>query len=141
MKAADSESLHQNLADKIIGGKFGQRHIEGQHEHRVDASEGQQAETLGQRREQQRRLSGAQKLLGVRVEGDGDGTRIELTCLTRQRRENSLVSEMHAVEVADGGHRGAEACRNLRDGMKDLQAVALSHQFSDLRFTGRERPS
>ncbi len=57
------------------------------------------------------------------------------------RRKNLLVAQMHAVEVADGGHAGAEAGRNLRDRMKDRNHMALGHQFAAPRFTGRLRPS
>ncbi len=75
MQAAHGESVHQNAAHKLPRGKRGERRIEGQHHDRVNAGEGQQAQALVDGREQPRRGRGAQKLLRMRVEGDGHGPR------------------------------------------------------------------
>ncbi len=57
------------------------------------------------------------------------------------RRKNLLVAQVHAVEVADGGHAGAEAGGNLRERMIYRNHLAFDHQFAVSRFTGRLRPS
>src|ERR1035437_9180161 len=146
MQAANSERVHQNAVDKLPRRQEGERRIEGQHHHRVDAGESQQSQALVNGREQPRRGRGVQKLFWMRVEGDGHGLRAlqprdMFTGFANHRRKNLLVAQVHAVEVADGGHGGAKTGRNLRDRMIDRNHSFLSHQSAVSRFTGRLSPS
>ena len=59
MEAAKAQSVHQNAAHKLPRRERCQRRIEGQHHHSVNASEGQEAQALVNRRKQPRRLSRA----------------------------------------------------------------------------------
>ena len=50
----------------------------------------------------------AQKLFGMRIEGDGQRTRAGAPRLDRGGGKNLLVAQVHAVKVADGGNGGTE---------------------------------
>ena len=73
MHAAHAQSVHQYAARKLPRRQRGQRGIEGQHHHRVNAGEAQKAQPFADRRKQPRRLSRAKKLIRMRVECDGQG--------------------------------------------------------------------
>jgi hypothetical protein len=60
--------------------------------------------------------------------------------LGRPLRKESPVAQVHAVEVADGGHAGAKAGRNLRERAKDGNR-ASGPSIRCHRLTGRLRPS
>ena len=77
VQPANAQRSARILRTKSPAERFGERRVEGQHHNRVDARPGQQPHPFGHRRQQPRRLRGAQKLLRVRIEGDGDGARSE----------------------------------------------------------------
>ena len=135
------------LAHKLAGRQRGQRRIEGQHDHCVDAGESQQAQTLVERREQARGLGRAQKLLRMGFEGDGDGLRAQRTRLGRHRGEN----------LAGGPDARRRSCRwrprwgrsrresprpsERRWGCDEREPRCRSSRVHGSRFTGRLRPS
>ncbi len=119
VQPANPQSAHQNPAHELRGRQPGKRRVEGQHQHRVDAGRGQQADALRHRREQLRRLVRAQKLFRVRVERDGDRANAPCLRLRNHGGENLPVTQVHAVEVADGGHAGAKAGRHLGGRMEN----------------------
>ena len=92
MEAAQVKRVDQYLLDKIFGGQSGERGVKGQHQHRVDAGAREQAEALAEGREQARRLGGAEKLLGMRIKGDGYGLRILRARFGGDGGENLLVA-------------------------------------------------
>jgi len=59
----------------------------------------------------------------------------------RHRRKNCWWPRCTPSKVADGGYARAKARRNLRNRLKDRNQMALGHQCSVPRFTGRLRPS
>ena len=63
--------------------RFANEAIEREHEHSVDSGSGQKPQTFVHRRKQSRRLRGPQKLLGVRIEGDGHSTSTCASCFGR----------------------------------------------------------
>ena len=138
VQAADAKRFHQNLAHKLPGRQHGQRRVEGQHQNRIDARRGQQLEALTYWCQQLERVSRTQKLLRVRVEGDGNRMDAMRARLGHYCGENLPVTEMHAVEVADDGDGGAKSCGNLlqraEDGNRGREIVLH-------RVTGRVRLS
>ena len=68
----DAERSDQNPAHKLPRRQHGQRRVEGQHQHRIDARRGQQPEAHAHRRQQLERVLRTQKLIRMRVEGDGN---------------------------------------------------------------------
>ena len=138
MQATNAERIHQNPAHKLPGRQHGQRRVEGQHQHRIDARRDQQPEAHTHRRQQLERVLRTQKLIRMRVEGDGNRTEAQRTRLGHHRGENLPVAQMHAVEVADDGHAGAKTGGDLLK-----RAVDGNHGRGIVlhRVTGRVRPS
>ena len=52
------------------------------------------------------RLLRAEDAGGMRIEGDGEGLAAEKAGASDDLGDDSLMAEMHAVEVADGGDNG-----------------------------------
>jgi hypothetical protein len=124
VKAEQAEGVVEDGADKFAGREAGQRRIEGQYEHGVDAGEREQAKAFVERREQSRGLGGPEELFWMWLEGDGDGASSKGAGIGSGGREDLPVAEVDSVEVADGGDGGAKAGGDLLDGMKNRGLVA-----------------
>ncbi len=68
-------------------------------------------------------MSWTQKLLGMRIESDGDGARAGRSRLSRSTAKNRAMPQVHAIEVADGGNSRTKAVRNLADGTKNRERI------------------
>ena len=90
---------------------------------------------LGQGRNQARRGLRAQKLLGVRIEGDGERRAPEL-CASGAAAKNLAVTEMHAVEIADGGHRGSKRGWDLVESAIDGEQERLGRRSGTIAADG-----
>src|ERR1035438_3798570 len=124
MQGTYAQGIYKNPLHKLPGIQGCQSLVEVEHQHRVDACGGQQANALIHRCQQLRRLSRTQELLRVRIEGDGDRARAASTLLQLARFRNHCgeylpVPQMHAVEVPNHGHSGAESGWNLPRGAID----------------------
>jgi hypothetical protein len=51
-------------------------------------------------------MFGAEDAAGVRIEGDGEGSAAEEACACDDFGDDTLMAEVHAVEVADGRDDG-----------------------------------
>ena len=148
VQAAYAQRVHQDGAHKILCAQAGERRIERHHQHGVNARFRQQAHALVHRRQQPGRAGRAQKLLGVRIEGNGHRAHAMARCFqcTRFRHhsgENLAVARMHTVEVADGGHRRTKTCRDLLKRSVDLhlRCWMIAHWVTGPRLTDRVSPS
>jgi len=94
---------------------MGQTGVEPENQRCIDSCRRQQPQPLGERRDEAGRLRGAQKLLRVRIEGDGHRARARLLRLFGNRRKNLAMAEVHAVENTDRRHRGTKAVGNFRN--------------------------
>lgn len=119
VNAAHAERGDENAAHKLLGRQTGERGVEGEHDDGIDAGSSEETEALGKRSEQAGRLAGTEKMFGVRIEGDGDGLRVDLARFSSHGGENVAMAEVDAVEVADGGYRGTEGGGNLRERTED----------------------
>ena len=73
----------------------------------------------------------------MRIEGDGNRARSRAARLVHYGRKILPVPQMHAVKVADRGHRGPEARRNLSQRTEDRNRRGeVAH-----RITGTLNPS
>ena len=145
---ADAQAFNEDGAHKIFAGEACQRSVKGQHEYRIHSGSGEQAEPLGMGVISRGALQRAEKLLGVRIEGDGDGASAEARASATTAERICRWPQMHAIKVADRGHAGAKAGRDLSNGAIDGNQVGggLTH-FSPAgglrgpRSTGSSRPS
>jgi hypothetical protein len=64
-----------------------------------------QGETLLERRQQTRRISGSKELDGMRVEGHRHSRHAHRSCTVYDVRQNRLVADVNAVEAADADDR------------------------------------
>ena len=79
---------------------------EGKDERGVDAGGGEEFELARERGDERLRVFGAKDAGGVGIEGDGEGLAAEEAGAGDDLGDDSLVAEVHAVEVADGGDDG-----------------------------------
>ncbi len=97
--------------DEDVLGEFAGVHVaegvgEGKDESCVDAGGGEEFELAGKRGDEPLRVFRAEDAGGVRIEGDGEGLSAEEAGAGADFGDDSLMAEVHAVEVADGGDDG-----------------------------------
>jgi len=143
VQGANAQAINQDAAHKLPRRQGGQGRVKGQHQHRIDACGGQQADARVHGRQQAGRLGGAQELLRMRIEGHGHRPHAQGPRFGHHGRKNLLVAQVHAVEVADGHHRGAKPARDLshRAVNGNHAGGAMAHRFTAPSSTGRVRPS
>ena len=90
---------------------------------------------MRQRRDEGVWLLGTKDARGVRVEGDGEGRAAEEMGAVDDLRDDALVAEVHAVEVADGGDDEGRAAGDLVELAIDIIA---SGDF-EIESAGRRR--
>ena len=69
----------------------------------LDAGGGEELEFARQRSDEGLRVFGSQDAAGVGIEGDGEGLSAEEARAVDDFRDDRLMAEVDAVEVADGG--------------------------------------
>ncbi len=97
------QSIDQDLADELGCRQLAQAAVEGQAEHHVDALPTQQLEFLAQAGQTHRRRIGGEELARLRLENHHAAGYAQLQRALAQTRQDSLVPEVDAVEVTDGG--------------------------------------
>ena len=124
VQAADAENLDEDASDKLLRREAGERCVEWQHDNGVNAGGGKQWDTAGHGSEQFGRAGGAEEPLRVGVESDGDGAEAEGARFSDDGREDFLVAEVDAVEVADGGDNGSGGRWKPGELAVDIQGVS-----------------
>ena len=129
MQRANLEPVDEDLLNKVAGAHVGKLGIEGQHKHSVNARGSEQPQAFVEEGKQARRLGGAKKLLGVRIEGDGKRTGAQGLRFGNNGGEDLPMAEVHAVKVADGRDRRAEIRGQLGERTED-GSRALAHRLT-----------
>ena len=102
----DVEGAGQDAGGEVAGGAAAKLVGEGEDQGGVDAGGGEQFQLAGQRSEEEMRPLRVEDAGRMGIEGDGEGLAAEKAGARDDLGDDSLMAEMHAVEVADGGDDG-----------------------------------
>src|SRR5215472_3008625 len=119
VKAGDTQGVAQDPLDELAGGEAGKGLVELEDDDGVDSCFGQQGDAVFHRGEQAGGRFRTEKLLRVRVKGDGNRFHAAPPGVCDNGAEDLAVAKVDSVEVADGGDGGAEVLRDLADSMVD----------------------
>ena len=108
----DVEDAGQDAGGEVAGGAAAQLVGEWEDESGVDSGSFEQFELAGQRGEEAMRPFWVKDAGWVRLEGDGERAAGERAGAADDLGDDSLVAEMNAIVVADGGDDG---CGNGRE--------------------------
>ncbi len=97
----------------------------------VDAGGGEETKLFGQRRDQGESELRAQDAGRVGIEGDGERADAERLGASDDFGDHPAVAAMDAVEVADGGHDGAERGGKLGEMTIDLHEALFGSILSN----------
>jgi hypothetical protein len=100
------EAADQDLLDELFGGQARQLAIEAADMDAIDAAFRQQLELVAHAGKARRRLVRRKQFARMRLEGQHGRRQGKRTRLRLQFVEQGTMPEMHAIEVADGQHRG-----------------------------------
>lgn len=135
-KMPHRQSIDQDLADELGCRQLAQAAVEGQAEHHVDTLPTQQLEFLAQAGQTHRRRIGGEELARLRLENHHAAGYAQLQRALAQTRQDSLVPEVDAVEVTDGGDAApARGCR-LCSPRSSCIARLLLRKWSIIRVPG-----
>jgi len=85
-----------------------------------DPKSANQRDLVGRGSDEMRRILWSQNLGRMRIEGDNNRSSIFGMGMSRGSGDNGLMTEMHAVERADGKEEGAFQLREIGCGTKDF---------------------
>jgi hypothetical protein len=100
------KAAHQDLLDELLARQRSQLAVEAADMHAIDAGLGQQFDLVAQAGQPRRRLLGGEQFARMRLEGEHRRRQGEFARLGRQFGKQGTMAAMHAIEVADGQHRG-----------------------------------
>src|SRR5215471_17654926 len=106
------------LLHEILGLGRGKMFIERNDQKMSHTKRADQSDLVRCRREQVWRFFGPQYFFGVRIEGDYQRRSIHRPSVFSRSRNDSLMSEMDAVEDTDREEQGTLQVRELRDGLQ-----------------------
>ncbi len=107
--AAHREPLDQDAADEVGRGQMGQRSVEGKHDRAVESGRRQQPQFGGLVGQPEQRLAGIEESARMRLESQRRGRLAQSLGAAARNRNHRLVAAMHAIEIADGDDRPAQA--------------------------------
>ena len=101
----------------------------------VDAAFGEQFELVAQAGQARRRLVGGKQFARMRLEGEYSRRQAELARLGRQLGQQCAMAKMHAIEIADGQHRGRRG--PLGNTAKNLHGLEAEGKAGDYIKLGK----
>ncbi|MNN39238.1 hypothetical protein D3C81_1532680 [compost metagenome] len=125
LQMLDAEPLDQDLANELPGGQLAQAAVEGQAQHPVDAGLAQQFELLAQAADAPRGLVRGKEFARLRLEDHHAAGQPGLRRTLAQARQDTLVTAVHAVEIANGGNAAALAGTQIVETSNQLHRRVL----------------
>jgi hypothetical protein len=106
----DAQRADQHLLDERFGAQGGEGGVEVADVAQVDAVVGEQFEFFAQRGQARRRRFRGEELARVRLEREHGSRQAGVRRGRRQAGEQRTMTEMYAIEVADGQYGGTVRC-------------------------------
>jgi hypothetical protein len=107
-------------ADELIRGSLCKLGIEGNREQMLNAQVADEPDLVNGRRKQARHLVRAQDARGMRVECDDHGRPASSSRIVERASNYCLMSQVDAIEYADGQEKRSLDLTQLGDGMQDV---------------------
>ncbi len=104
-----AKRLDQDAANELLGGEVGERRIEGEHDRAVEPGRGQEPQFGRLVGEPEQLFVRMEEGARMRLEGERRGRAAEPVGALQRGGDDDPVAAMHAVEIADGNDRAAQA--------------------------------
>ncbi len=129
-----SNAFVDMIFDETLGTDLGEFLIEGFCHDRVETEPGHRLDLLLEGGEQSQLRTGLQHAAWMGLEGKENQLAVQGSGSRDDEFENRLVTEMHAIEIAEREHRTRERPIQFRNASKDLQALPSSARLIRVRI-------
>jgi hypothetical protein len=130
-----AKAVDQYGVDEFGGAQFAQALVERQAKHQIDTLGRKQVEFVTQTRQTRRRGLWSEELARLRLENDHATGQAQLHGALTQSRQDSLVTTVNTVEIANGGDAAPMLGAQIVKASNQLHNALLAHKVADYNHT------
>jgi hypothetical protein len=130
-----AKPVYQDGVDELGGAQLAQTLVKRQAEHQVNPFGGQQIKLVAQTCQPGRSGLGGKELARLRFENHHATGQAQLNGTLTQSRQDSLVTTVNTVEIANGGDAAPMLGAQILKASNQLHNALLAHKVADYNHT------